>query len=375
MKKVLYVITKSNWGGAQRYVFDMATAAKAAGLEPVVVYGGAGELATKLYSTGIRGIEVPGLGRNVSVADVGVYRSLRALFEEERPDVVHLNSSKIGILGAIAARVSAVPRIIFTAHGWAFNEPRPLWQRGAIWCAHYLSVLLCDVTIAVSQAVVRDARTMPFVGRKITLIYNGLAQPEFLSQTDARVALAGKLAPGTALSPTSMWLGTIAELNWNKGLHHLIRAAGLLARRGYDFVLAIMGEGQERGFLETLIQEEKLENRVLLLGHVENAARYLKALDIFVLPSHTEALSYALIEAGYAGLPATATHVGGIPEILENEVSGLLVARDDPRALEGGLERLLRDATLRARLGQALQKTVREKFNLSRMHEQTLALY
>ncbi len=375
MKKVLYVITKANWGGAQRYVFDMATAAQAAGFTVAVAYGGDGEMATKLHTAGIRGVPIVALGRDVSLSDLDAYRSLRELFDAERPNAVHLNSSKIGILGAIAGRFSSIDRIIFTAHGWAFNEPRPLWQRFPIYLLHYLTVALCDVTIAVSEAVVRDARHMWFARRKIVLIHNGLAEPHFIDAGSARVALAGKIPTGSALSPESIWLGTLAELSWNKGLHNLIRAAGILVRKGHDLVVVIMGEGNERRFLETIIGEESLQGRVLLLGHVIDGPRHLLALDLFALPSHTEALSYALIEAGYAGLPVVATRVGGIPEIVTDEQSGLLVKRDDPRALAEALERLLRDGALRQRFGVALRKHVVANFGLEAMHAKTLSLY
>ncbi len=372
MKKVLYCITKSNWGGAQRYVFDMATAAKEAGFDVIVAYGGEGDLARRLQEVGIRGVSIPALGRNVSIADLAAYRSLHTLFKNERPDVVHLNSSKVGMLGSIAARVAKVPRIIFTAHGWAFNEDRSWWQKAAIWLAHYATVLLTHYTIAVSHAVLRGARHMPFVAHKIILIPLGISVPNFLSREEARAALAQKAG---ASADSALWIGLLAELTWNKGLHHLIRAASELKQRGAQFVVYILGEGEERKFLETLIEEQGLQAEVRLPGFVANGQEYLRAFDIFVLPSHTEALSYALIEAGYAGLPVVASNVGGVPEVVDDKMSGLLVPPANPAKLAEALGLLIENAEKRQQYGQALRAAVEKKFALTRMCEQTLVLY
>src|ERR1700722_15342058 len=128
--RILYVITKANWGGAQRYVYDVATAAREKGHEVTVACGAEGELSVRLMQANIPVIFVDGLGRDVApVADVRALLHLLRLIKSMRPDVVHANSSKAGLLAVVAARFSKVPRIIFTAHGWAFNETRPWWQK------------------------------------------------------------------------------------------------------------------------------------------------------------------------------------------------------------------------------------------------------
>ncbi|NIT73939.1 glycosyltransferase family 4 protein, partial [candidate division KSB1 bacterium] len=139
-KKVLYVITKSNFGGAQRYVYDLATNLPRAQYDVSVAAGGSGELIARLNEHHIPVITIERLGRDIRLLnEIVVFLKLVALFRRTRPDVVHLNSSKIGGLGALAARIyNMLPKgnplkaesyklkakIIFTAHGWAFNEPR-----------------------------------------------------------------------------------------------------------------------------------------------------------------------------------------------------------------------------------------------------------
>src|SRR3989344_4619085 len=124
-KKVLYLITKANWGGAQRYVFDLATHLSAEQFEVVVAYGEKGRLPNDLTARNVKTYEIPSLGRDVAVvSDIksffGILRCIRAT----RPDVIHLNSSKAAALGALAARIAGVPKIIFTVHGWPFGEKR-----------------------------------------------------------------------------------------------------------------------------------------------------------------------------------------------------------------------------------------------------------
>ena len=129
-KKVLFLITKSNFGGAQRYVYDLATTLDAEKFEVVVALGGKGPLASLLEHAGIRTITIESLTRDISIKN-----ELRFTFElwkiihTERPHILHVNSSKAGAVGTLLGRVAFVPRVLFTAHGWAFNEDRPWWQK------------------------------------------------------------------------------------------------------------------------------------------------------------------------------------------------------------------------------------------------------
>ena len=369
MKKVLFVITKSNWGGAQRYVFDMATAAHSAGFTVAVAYGSRGELGSKLETAGIRTIEIPSLGRDISIgADWKAYRALSRVIAAERPDILHLNSSKAGAMGALAGRLHGVPRIIFTAHGWALNEERPLWQKIPIAGIYIATLLLSHRTIAVSQAVAQDMRRMPFISKKILVIHNGISAPEFLPQEQSRTTL---LPNQTA----SFWIGMVGELHKIKRTADAILAFTSIAKEFPHAILVIAGEGEEHTHLQALIEKNHMQQRIFLLGHIPNAATHMKAFDIFLLPSRSEALAYVAVEAGYAGLPVIASNVGGIPEIITDGVSGVLVPRENPQALTDALRSLLNNPDLRKKLGDALQTRVHEEFSLATMVQHTLTVY
>ncbi len=363
--RILYVITKANWGGAQRYVYDLAIAAREAGWEAIVATGSEGELSRRLVETGIRVETIVGLGRDIRLKDdIRAFHSLLGLMREIRPTVVHSNSSKAGGLAALAARISGVHRIIFTAHGWAFNEDRKGHQKAVIWLLHYLTVLLSHRTICVSEAMRNDARSMPLLQKKFGVIHNGIGASTLLPREEAR----HRLAPGLS---TPLWVGTIAELHPTKQLHILMRAFAKTA----DCSLVIMGDGEERTRLEALALRLQITERVHFLGHVENASSYLAALDIFVLPSRSEGLGYVLLEAGMAGLPVIATNVGGIPEVIQDNETGILVRSGDVDELASGIGTLLADPALRMQLGSALKKRVMEKFSKTEMIEKTFSRY
>lgn len=367
--RILYVITKANWGGAQRYVYDLAVAAKAAGHTVRVVSGPEGVLTRKLAEAAIETISLPSLSRDVSLgSEWRVFTELRAQIQEFEPDIVHGNSSKAGGLAALAARTTGSAHSIFTAHGWAFNEARPLWQRLLIWLAHYATVLLADRTICNSKATLHDARHMPLVRERLVVIHNGIGAIDFHTRGDARE----RLAPTLSLP---FWIGTIAELHPTKQISVLIRAFKDIAAKHLDTALVLIGDGQERERLERYVKRLDLEQRVVFCGHVDEAARYLPALDLFVLPSHTESLGYVVIEAGRAGVPVVASRVGGIPEIIDSGVSGALVRPGSYHLLATTLETLIKDPALRSRYATNLKARVEDKFSLERMTQKTIALY
>ena len=310
MKKILFVITKAGWGGAQRYVYDLATHCPPA-YEPVVVAGGGGALAERLKGAGIRTLVVPTLQRDISwFKEFSALAELIKVFKTEKPDIVHLNSSKAGAIGALAARLAGVPRIIYTAHGWAYGEKVSVLSRAFRWTASLITMLLAHETITVSEY---DRMRAP-LGMRTTRIYNGIACPMALGSGEH---IRSAFPPGTIIT------GTIGELNKNKNQLALIRAA----RQDPTINVAIVGEGDLRGVLVSAIMKFKLKSHVKLFGFMP-AEEALPGFDRFAFPSLKEGLPYALLEAKCAGLPLVMVNrVGGIPEILDRPMSDFMLER------------------------------------------------
>lgn len=372
--KVLFVITKSNFGGAQKYVFDLATSMPKDKFDVTVALGGSGLLIQKLNEGGIRVLPIPSLARDVNTAsDLSAFFELLSIFRNERPDVVHLNSAKAGGVGALAARLARVPKIIFTAHGWAFNEERSRLQHFIIKFFSWITVLLSHKTIAVSDAVKNDARNWPLMSNKIIVIKNGIKEPEFYTKDDAREKLFA--LADTQPTPDAFIIGTIAELHKSKGLQYAIEAFAKLAQKDPNMRYFVLGSGDEKERLDGLVKHYGLQERVFLLGFVEDAARFLMAFDVFILPSITEALGLVLLEAGHAGLPVVASNVGGIPEIIEDGETGILVQSRDSKGLAEAIKKIIDSPTMRTSLGTALHKKVLDDFLSEKALSITLALY
>ena len=136
-----------------------------------------------------------------------------------------------------------------------------------------------------------------------------------------------------------------------------------------------MGEGEERKNLEDIIKKNGLENSVFLVGNMENASSYLKAFDIFTLTSITEALPYAILEAGKAEVPIIASNVGGIPEIITAGQTGVLIPPENAEATAEAISSLMANGLEREILGRNLETFVRNNFSLEQMVEKTVALY
>lgn len=382
--KVLILITKSNWGGAQRYVFDLAKRLSRDSFDVEVMAGGEGPLITKLKEHGINAEGGLPIGRDIGLArDIKAFFRLWRILRHKKPNILHLNSSKIGVLGALAGRLAGIRAVVFTAHGWAFNENRSAFQKAILAFSYWLTVMLAHKTIAVSEAVRQQVAAWPFVRRKIQVIHNGIADVTRAEQTEARRELrqlntALRLAASTVPEEKQVWLGTIAELHPIKGHEHAIEAvASLIEATGETkrIFYAVFGEGEERTKLERLIKERGLENNVFLLGHVDDAARYLKALDAFVLASVSEGLGYVLLETALAGVPIVATTVGGIPEVIEHGVTGRLVPPGDIAALAREIAWVMDHPEEARTMAAAARARVQKDFTEATMVDETGKIY
>ena len=373
--KLMILITKSDFGGAQRYVYDLATNLPTDKFEVVVALGGAGQLADKLQTDGVRVVYITNLQRNISLLkDLQSVWGLFNLIRTERPDILHLNSAKAGGLGGVLGRLLRVPRIIYTAHGWAFNEPhRGLLAKFLIKFFSQLTVRLSHQTISVSNATKKQLR-WPGAESKMTVIYNGRSPVNHLSRDEARDELFKQSKVGWRQCLNDVWSTTLAELHPTKRHDVMIRSVKALVNKGYNIHHCIFGEGEQRDELEKMIETLELTNHVFLCGHLDQADRYLKAFDFLTLTSHSEALAYTVIEACQAGLPIIASRVGGIPEIITHEKDGLLIRRGDVDALTNSVIRLLTDDQLRLKLSTSAKERG-DYFTIENMLQQTIAVF
>lgn len=371
---ILFIITQSELGGAQRHVLMLAIRLRAAGLTPVVVCGGDGELPAALREGDIEVHILPHLVRPISpVSDIRAVASLVSFIRSRRFDIVHCHSTKAGIVGRIAARLAGSRIVLFTVHGCVLNEPmsRPAFLLS--WMTEWFAGLLSTRIIAVSEHD-RDSliRFRATTARKISVIRNGIEMDGATPQgPDARCVIREAMGfPRNALV-----IGTTANFYRTKALDVLIRAAALVAHSHAQAHFALVGDGMERPSLELLIEKLGLRRNVILLGQHPHARDLLPAFDLFVLPSRKEGMPLALLEAMAAGLPVVATNVGGMPEVVTHGKTGLIVPPEDPDSLAEAILSIASEPALRKRYGEAGRTHVNRHFSLDTMFDQTMELY
>ena len=356
---VAHLIECDGPGGAETIVAQMATTLQAAGARNVVFLpaGGEGWLARQLEGSGVA-IEYFRVDRPVSRACA---RSLQVAFRKHRIDVAHSHEFSMAVYGAWAAWRCGIPHII-TMHGRRYYADR--FRRRL---AMRLAVATSARTVAVSAPLARHLRDdLGVSADRILTIPNGVRQV-----APAHVTLRDELR----LEPGDQLLVAVGNLYPVKGHAHLIDALSLLADRYPALHLAISGRGELEGALRARAEALRLGHRVHLLGLRSDVPAVLAAADIFVLPSRSEGLPLALLEAMFAGCPIVATDVGEVRVALAGGTAGVLVEPGNPVALAVGLDRLLGDPPAARTLGEQARAHARAEYDLARMIHRYVGLY
>ncbi len=365
-KKVLFLITKATFGGAQRYVYDLATNLPQHEYETGAAFGKRGRLSEMLETHGIPVLDVPSLDRNISpLRDIRSFSEIKEAIRAAAPDVLHVNSSKAAALGALAGRVLGIKKIVFTAHGWPFKESRDIFSQAFFFLISWFTALLSTHVIVVSRTDERIGLRMPWVRKKIVYIPLGRENLNLASPQEGFKEMFGILPP-PFIGPQTIRLVSLADLTRNKGLRFGIDAVAELVKRGHDCIYVIAGEGEERDRLVAHMHAQSLSDRVFFSGFIPDAARYLSGFDVYLLPSLKEGMPYVLIEASLAGLPIVATTVID-PDFAESLGRTTLVPPQNALALADAVE------AVASRSRNAV--STENRFPLPDMITKTLELY
>jgi glycosyltransferase involved in cell wall biosynthesis len=356
--RILVLITLAETGGAQAYVASLLPAL-APRFEVVVAAHGQGPLVDAAFAAGVRFVELRHVRRAVRPGrDLLGLVELVALIRRERPDIVHVNSSKAGFLGRLAAVLGRAPITVFTVHGWAFKAytglASALYRSADRLMARATTMTIC-VTETERAAGLAAHTCSP---RRTVVIPNAV-------ELDA--------APRLRRGDDPPRIVTVGRLAWPKDPLTLVRALARL--RGHPFSALIVGDGPQRPGVEAEIHDLGLESVAQLSGPRRDVPDLLARSDVFALASRSEGGPISILEAMAAGLPVVASDVGGVRELVADGATGLLVPAGDPDALAAALQRLLADPALRRRLGAAGRERVAERFTLSALRTAHLELY
>lgn len=387
-RRVLFIITRSEFGGAQRFLSQLITHLEPGRFELAIACGQDGNEEIKaMFSENLSYISARHLRRNPNIFnDIFSIFELKKVIKKFRPDVLFLNSSKAGFNGSLAVKILPAdfprPKVVYRIGGWTFNDPWPYWKRLTYRWLEKISASWKDYIIVNNKHDYNQAIKLGIKPRKeLVLIHNGIDpyKLDFLEKNEAKIKLYEKLPSSLKYANflhESLTIGTIANFYPTKGLQYLIKAFSLLnaKRSTLNASLVIIGDGPERKNLELQIKDMGLQNKIFLAGRILNAYKYLKAFDIFVLPSVKEGFPWALLEAMSAKLPVVTTTIGANLEIIENNKNGLLVPPADPQTLAEAITKLITNGSLQRELAIQAHQTVLHKFALHKMIKQTKAL-
>jgi glycosyltransferase involved in cell wall biosynthesis len=360
MPSILILITLAETGGAQTYVASLLPAL-APRFDVVVAAHGDGPLVAAARDAGVTFVPLRHVRRPLNPARdlLGLFE-LVALIRRRRPDIVHVNSSKAGVLGRVAALLTRVPITVFTVHGWAFKA-----YTGVASALYRLSDRLMAAATTVTVCVTETERAAGLAARtcragRTVVIANAV---------DVRAA---ERARGDGDPPRVV---TVGRLAFPKDPLTLARALARVRAGGHRFRASFVGDGPEARDVAAEIRALALESEVELCGARPDVGAVLARSDVFVLASRSEGGPISILEAMAAGLPVVASDVGGVREQVADGLTGMLVPPGDPDALAAALERLLADPELRRRLGAAGLERARERFDLPRLRAEHLELY
>lgn len=322
--RILYIITQGECGGAQKNLLDSAVKMKHLGNKVFVCMGKQKEIEDKWLFEELKKqgfvdeelIILDSLRRNIAfLNDLKSWFYAYKVIKKISPHIVHLHSSKAGVVCSMPAKVSGA-KVFYTVHGFVFSEKLCFVRKYLYVFLEFLSSFFIDTIITVSKYD-KEIGEKYFVirGDKGEVIYNGIdikKKDNLLNKQDARKIILKKVVfSGVDYNI----VGVIANLYKNKGINFLIDAATEICEKNKKILFIVIGEGDEKDYLSQKIISKKLKNKFLLIGAIPDAYRYLKAFDLLVLPSTKEGFPYILLESLLAQVPFIATRVGGIPEI------------------------------------------------------------
>jgi len=349
------------YGGGQQSLFCLVINLEKTAFHPHVVLPDEGSFAEKLREHGI-GVTVLKLP---SVLDINITQNITALYKllrlcsEQKIDIIHTDGPRNTFYGGIVAKIKRIPLI------WHVRvSDRDRYDR--------LLYFLSSKIVLVANAL----RTrFDWVGSsgKFTTIYNGvdLSDPHL-----------GKFVPSVreqyGIDRKTLLIGAIARIESLKGQRYLIEACGRLKDKLDDVCVLLIGDIVDSGYCnecKALARELGIENRLIFAGYQNDIDQFLSEIDLFVLPSLSEAFPRSVIEAMGAGKPVVVTDVGGCSEAVEDKVSGFVVPARDSKALADAIHKLCEDSKLRSKFGQAARVRAEKMFGIVKNVKQTEQVY
>jgi glycosyltransferase involved in cell wall biosynthesis len=361
------MVVEATAGGTWRHVLDIAAGCHRRGIAVHLVCAVRREPASRSAMAALRGrgvdvIEIDMRREIHPLQDAAAVTHLRELIASIAPDVLHLHSSKAGALGrvAVAGLRRARPYVVYTPHAYAFlTQPGGLVRR-LCWCAERALLRWTDCVVAVSGSEARAASRLGGSTHVVT-IPNGVESPR-------------RVAPASRAAGTTLRIGWLGRLVWQKNPQAAITTSAALSARGVRHELQLGGDGPYGSAVVSLARRLRCDS-VVVRGFVEDTDTFHAGIDALLVTSRSEGLPYVGLDTMAHGRPIVGFDVPGIRDLVEHGVTGLLAPAGDVDALASHLQRLARDPELRLTLGAAARTRVRRDFPFDRQLRALCRLY
>jgi len=362
--KVLHVIGGGEIGGAEELVLTLLKMLNPDKYEAQLLCLCEGPFADIAAGQGFTSITIP----MKQQLDISTLQPVREYIRDEQISIVHTHGVRANLIARLAAKKEGKP-VVTTVHS-VLRYDYASKAKAAL--ARYITMLTNNKTdsfIAISSAIEKDIKDMGVPAEKIHLIHNGLDTAKFKQPVNA-----AKIREKLGIIPGRTVIGMVARLHPVKGHEYFLQGARSLLDKGLDLQFLIIGEGTYRQKLEKMINDLDLKEHVMMPGYYSPMEDIYGVIDLLCLPSLMEGLGLVILEAMYFNIPVVASSVGGIPEIITNEVNGLLVAPRDYKGLADAVIKLLSDEQLRTDIQQQGAETVKE-FSLENMAQKVEMIY
>jgi glycosyltransferase involved in cell wall biosynthesis len=376
VETVCHVITKLELGGAQEVALYAVSHLDRSKFRPLLVTGPGGLLTDEAKT--LPGVDVhvlSSLARRVhALADLVAFVELLRLFRRLHPAIVHTHSSKAGILGRWAAWCARVPVIIHTIHGYGITPAQPLWLRRILILLERMTGWITTHWIAVAQADIEKGIEWGLFDRtQVSVVRPGIDPQPFQTGIDATIRQALRAEFG--VGPADYLVGTVACLKPQKAPEDFVAVAKQVCEAVPNARFVLIGDGDLRTRIESLIEAKGLRARLHLAGWRRDISTVMKLFDAFLLTSHWEGLPRVLLEARTIGLPVVATRVGGVEEVIVQGRHGWLSNAGDIAGLSAHLIQVLQSRGGQPHGRSQSVEALPKEFHLEEMVKQYESLY
>ena len=370
--KVLQILGDSAFGGGSYQVLALCKHLKANGFEVSLLSTDEFTI-NKFTDEGIDVISPAFIDATVSpLNDFKAVRILTRFLQENKFDIVHTHTSKAGFLGRLSANNADVPLIIYTVHGYAFDDGYGFPKKQLFKYLEKKAGKWSDLLITISSELFKVTKEdIVGVDKNVELIENGVDWQKFKMAAQSRDKVRRELGIDQKL----LLVGMISRLSHPKIPQDLIRAASNLKKQQINAKYLIVGNGPLESDIDKLIKELELEDDIIRLGFREDIPEILSAIDVFVLPTLWEGRSMSILEAMAAGKAIITTDIPANRELLENEKEAFLVPVRNVDVLTTAISTLANNRELLSKMGKTVKAKVFENYTIDNSLKKTLAAY